>query len=90
MDTAQAHIDVAPLPSARELRRRSNVLVQLVRFLQLNVKMYLLAKRHHWGSPRANREAARSGGGTGPLRLLVRLGLGPIAAGLDAAPQGLH
>lgn len=47
MDTTQAHIDIAPLPSARELRRRSNVLVQLVRFLQLNVSMYLLAKRHH-------------------------------------------
>ncbi|MDJ0338951.1 hypothetical protein [Cryobacterium sp. PH31-O1] len=47
MDTAQSHIDAAPLPSARELRRRSNVLVQLVRFLQINVSMYLLAKRHH-------------------------------------------
>ncbi|MDJ0378210.1 hypothetical protein [Cryobacterium sp. PH31-L1] len=50
MDTAQAHIDVAPLPSARELSRRSNVLVPLVRFLQLNVKMYLLAQRHHGNS----------------------------------------
>lgn len=47
MDTAQSHIDVAPLPSAPELRRRSNVLIQLVRFLHLNVSMYVLTKRHH-------------------------------------------
>lgn len=47
MDTAQSHIDAAPLPSARELRRRSNVLVQLVRFMKINVSMYLLAKQHH-------------------------------------------
>ncbi len=47
MDTTQSHIDAAPLPSARELRRRSNVLVQIVRFLRMNLSMYLLAKRHH-------------------------------------------
>jgi len=47
MDTAQSHIDAAPLPSARELRRRSNLLVQIARFLQMNLSMYLLAKRQH-------------------------------------------
>jgi len=56
MDTAQSHRDAAPLPSARELRRRSNLLVQLARFLQMNPSMYLLAKRHHCARPTASGE----------------------------------
>lgn len=47
MDTAQAQIDAAPLPDARELRRRRNLFVQFGHFVRLNLRMYLLAKRHH-------------------------------------------
>jgi hypothetical protein len=47
MDTAQALIDTAPLPEARELRRRRNVVVQFFHFVALNWTMYRLAKRHH-------------------------------------------
>ena len=47
MDTAQAQIDSAPLPDARELRRRRNLVVQFFHFVSLNWKMYSLAKRHH-------------------------------------------
>ncbi|MBU1588325.1 MAG: hypothetical protein KKH51_10320 [Actinobacteria bacterium] len=47
MDTAQAQIDSAPLPDARELRRRRNLVVQFAHFLTLNWRMYRLAKRHH-------------------------------------------
>jgi len=46
MDTAQAQIDAAPLPDARELRRRRNLVVQFGHFVRLNLRMYLLAKRH--------------------------------------------
>ncbi|TFD11944.1 NAD(P)/FAD-dependent oxidoreductase [Cryobacterium sp. TMT1-21] len=47
MDNAQHRIDTAPLPDARELRRRSNLFVQFVRFLRLNFTMFMPAKRHH-------------------------------------------
>lgn len=47
MDTAQAQIDSAPLPDSRELRRRRNLVVQFIHFLNLNWKMYSFAKRHH-------------------------------------------
>lgn len=47
MDDAQHQIDHAPLPDARELRRRRNVVIQFVHFVTLNWKMYTLAKRHH-------------------------------------------
>jgi hypothetical protein len=47
MDTAQTLIDEAPLPDARELRRRRNLLVQFFHFMSLNWNMYRLAKRHH-------------------------------------------
>ena len=46
MDNAQARIDMAPLPGMRELRRRSNLVQQFVRFLSLNWTMYRLAKHH--------------------------------------------
>ncbi|MDF1478106.1 hypothetical protein PYV02_03315 [Leifsonia sp. H3M29-4] len=47
MDTGQTLIDAAPLPNARELRRRRNLVVQFFHFLSLNWNMYRLAKRHH-------------------------------------------
>lgn len=47
MDTAQVVIDSAPLPDARELGRRRNLLIQFVHFVRLSWKMYFLAKRHH-------------------------------------------
>jgi len=47
MDTAQHQIDNAPLPDSRELRRRRNLIVQFAHFINLNWKMYSLAKRHH-------------------------------------------
>jgi sulfide:quinone oxidoreductase len=46
MDNAQLRIDAAPLPGARELRRRSNLIVQFIRFVGLNWTMYRLAKHH--------------------------------------------
>jgi hypothetical protein len=47
MDTAQTHIDEAPLSDAHELRRRRNLFLQFFRFLSLSWSMYALAKRHH-------------------------------------------
>jgi sulfide:quinone oxidoreductase len=47
MDTAQHRIDVAPLPAPKEVRRRSNLVRQVVRFLVLNWTMYRMATRHH-------------------------------------------
>lgn len=47
MDSAQMVIDSAPLPDARELRRRGNLVIQFMHFLRLSRKMYTLAKRHH-------------------------------------------
>jgi len=47
MDNAQHRIDNAPLPGTRELRRRSNLLLQFFRFLSLNWTMFMLARRHH-------------------------------------------
>lgn len=47
MDSAQQLIDSAPAPDARELRRRSNLVIQFAHFITLNWKMYSLAKRHH-------------------------------------------
>ncbi|MFC5929379.1 hypothetical protein [Cryobacterium melibiosiphilum] len=47
MTTTQDRIDRAPLPGAAELARRSNLGVQLLRFLMLNFTMYRLAKSSH-------------------------------------------
>jgi len=47
MDTAQDQIDNAPLPDARELRRRSNIVIQFFHFVKLNWTMFRLAKQHH-------------------------------------------
>jgi hypothetical protein len=40
-------IAATPLPSARELRRRSSLIVQLVRFVILNLKILRLSRRKH-------------------------------------------
>ncbi len=40
-------IEHAPLPTAKTLRRRRSVLVQLVRFASLNLRMAYLAVRGH-------------------------------------------
>lgn len=47
MDDTQRRIVAAPLLRAHELRRRSNLITQLVRFLSLNWTMYRLARHHH-------------------------------------------
>jgi hypothetical protein len=47
MDDAQSRIDRAPLPDASELRRRRNVVIQFFQFMNLNWKMFTLAKQHH-------------------------------------------
>lgn len=47
MDDAQRLIDAAPLPDARELRRRRNLVIQFFQFVRLNLTMYRLARRHH-------------------------------------------
>jgi hypothetical protein len=47
MDSAQNNIDAAPLTGERELKRQRNLFVQLIRFMHLNINMYLLAKRGH-------------------------------------------
>jgi len=40
-------ISAAPLPTRRTLRRRRNVLIQLVRFASLNSRMAYIALRGH-------------------------------------------
>jgi sulfide:quinone oxidoreductase len=47
MDDTQRLIDAAPLPDARELRRRRNLVIQFFHFVRLNLTMYRLARRHH-------------------------------------------
>ncbi len=47
MDTTNARIGTAPLPTTGELRRRRNLVVQFVRFLGTSWTMWRLARRHH-------------------------------------------
>lgn len=47
MDTTNERIAQAPLPTAKELRRRRNVFVQFVRFMRINWTMWRLARRSH-------------------------------------------
>ena len=47
MDPTQALIDAAPIPTEKQLRRQRNLIYQIIRFLVLNIKMYLLAKKGH-------------------------------------------
>jgi hypothetical protein len=47
MDHTNERIATAPLPTAKELRRRRNPLVQFGRFLRINWTMWRLARRKH-------------------------------------------
>ncbi|WP_296666319.1 hypothetical protein [Demequina sp.] len=47
MDTTNARISNAPLPTSGELRRRRNVVVQFFRFVGTSWTMWRLARRHH-------------------------------------------
>ena len=48
MDHTAADIASAPLPTAKTLRARSNLIVQIERFLVINLKMAkIIRKEHH-------------------------------------------
>lgn len=48
MDNPQDAINHAPLPTERTLRFRKNVLIQLWRFIAINIKMLnMIRKGHH-------------------------------------------
>ena len=47
MDPTQALIDAAPIPTEKQLHRQRNLIYQFFRFMNLNIKMYLLAKKGH-------------------------------------------
>ncbi|BDZ61601.1 hypothetical protein Lsed01_02038 [Demequina sediminis] len=45
--TTDERLAQAPLPTARELRRRRNVVVQFARFVGTSWTMWRLAQKHH-------------------------------------------
>ena len=47
MDPTQALIDAAPISTEKPLKRQHNMFYQFFRFMILNIKMYLLAKKGH-------------------------------------------
>lgn len=47
MDDTNARIAQAPLPTAGELRRRRNPVVQFFRFMRINWTMWRLAQKSH-------------------------------------------
>lgn len=47
MDNTQERIDRAPLPTAKELRRRRNPVLQFGRFVSVSWTMWRLARRKH-------------------------------------------
>ncbi len=47
MDTASDRIAAAPLPTARTLRWRGSILLQLWRFGRINVRMLRMARKAH-------------------------------------------
>ena len=47
MDNTNERIAMAPLPTARELRRRKSVVGQSFRFMHINWTMWRLARKHH-------------------------------------------
>jgi len=47
MDTTNARISNAPLPTREELRRRRNPFLQLFRFIGTSWTMWRLAQKHH-------------------------------------------
>ena len=47
MDHTTDDIASAPLPTARTLRARTNLLVQLARFFAINLKMAKIIRKEH-------------------------------------------
>lgn len=47
MDNVNEQIAMAPLPTARTLRRRNNVVVQAVRFVAINGRIMRMVLRGH-------------------------------------------
>ena len=47
MDYTNERIARAPLPTARELRRRKSIVGQFFRFMRINWTMWRLARKHH-------------------------------------------
>ena len=47
MSAADDRIAVAPLPTARTLRRRSNLIVQTWRFARINLRMLHIIRKDH-------------------------------------------
>lgn len=47
MSTTDEQIATAPLPTARTLRMRSNLLVQVFRFAVINLRMVRIIRRSH-------------------------------------------
>ncbi len=47
MDNVNDLIAAAPLPPASEIRRRNNLLVQVVRFVVLNVRIVRMVAKGH-------------------------------------------
>lgn len=51
MSTVEERIANAPLPTARTLRQRNSIPVQLVRFASINLRMMRMIRRGHSASP---------------------------------------
>jgi hypothetical protein len=47
MDTTQSDIERAPLPTAKTLRARQGLLVQVGRFIAINLKMAKIIRKEH-------------------------------------------
>jgi hypothetical protein len=47
MNTTDDRISAAPLPTARTLRRRSSIPLQLWRFGQINLRMLRMVRKAH-------------------------------------------
>ena len=47
MDQTDANIAGAPLPTARTLRARRNLIFQFARFLAINTKMLRIIRKEH-------------------------------------------
>ncbi|MFW2513728.1 hypothetical protein ACNI3K_08100 [Demequina sp. SO4-13] len=47
MDSTNERVAHAPPPTAKELRRRRNLALQLLRFLSINWTMWRLARKSH-------------------------------------------
>lgn len=47
MDTTQSDIESAPLPTAKTLRARQSLVVQVGRFIAINLKMAKIIRKEH-------------------------------------------